>query len=185
MLGDCYKYGANSGKVYSEQVIASRECKDETGAFTLDTTLEDKQPGDPLLTINVPETYKDGTTRVPGSLYVLIFTSVNDQAGRKYYWYNDEDIRKISIQIERLDPSASIENMRLLQLRDQNGFPATATLMLDYKLFDVSPETGEVYFNDSITYTWNPETGDIKVESKIAEDQAKVFAKDAFEVERI
>lgn len=83
MRGDCYKYGANSGKVYSEQVIASRECKDETGAFTLDTTLEDKQPGDPLLTINVPE------------------------------------------------------------------------------------------------------TGDIKVESKIAEDQAKVFAKDAFEVERI
>lgn len=185
MRGDCYKYGANSGKVYSEQVIASRECKDETGAFTLDTTLEDKQPGDPLLTINVPETYEDGTTRVPGSLYVLIFTSVNDQAGRKYYWYNDEDIRKISIQIERLDPSASIENMRLLQLRDQNGFPATATLMLDYKLFDASPETGEVYFNDSITYTWNPETGDIKVESKIAEDQAKVFAKDAFEVERI
>ena len=184
MLGDCYKYGANSGKVYSEQVIASRECKDDTGAFTLDTTLEDKQPGDPLLTINVPETYEDGTTRVPGSLYVLIFTSVNDQAGRKYYWYNDEDIRKISIQIDRLDPFASIENVRLLQLRDQNGFPATATLMLDYKLFDASPETGEVYFNDSITYTWNPETGDIKVESKIAEDQAKVFAKDAFEVER-
>lgn len=184
MLGDCYKYGANSGKVYSEQVIASRECKDETGAFTLDTTLEDKQPGDPLLTINVPETYEDGTTRAPGSLYVLIFTSVNDQAGRKYYWYNDEDIRKISIQIDRLDPSASIENMRLLQLRDKKGFPATATLMLDYKLFDKSPETGEVYFNGSITYTWNPENGDIKVESKIAEDQAEVFAKDAFEVER-
>lgn len=184
MLGDCYKYGANSGKVYSEQVIASRECKDETGAFTLDTTIEDKQPGDPLLTINVPETYEDGTVRVPGSLYVLIFTSVNDQAGRKYYWYNDEDIRKISIQIDRLDPFASIENVRLLQLRDQNGFPATATLMLDYKLFDYDPETGKVYYNDSITYTWNPETGNIKVESKIAEDQAKVFAKDAFEVER-
>ncbi len=57
--------------------------------------------------------------------------------------------------------------------------------MLDYNLYDHDPETGEVYFNDSITYTWNPETGDIKVESKIAEDQAEVFAKDAFEVERI
>ena len=115
MRGDCYKYGANSGKVYSEQVIASRECKDDTGAFTLDTTLEDKQPGDPLLTINVPETYEDGTARAPGSLKVLIFTSVNDQTGRKYYRYNDEDIRKISIPIDRLDPSASIENMRLLE----------------------------------------------------------------------
>lgn len=185
MRGDCYKYGANSGKVYSEQVIASRECKDDTGAFTLDTTLEDKQPGDPLLTINVPETYEDGTARAPGSLKVLIFTSVNDQAGRKYYRYNDEDIRKNSIPIDRLDPSASIENMRLLELRDQNGLPATATLMLDYILFDVSPDTNKVYFNGSITYTWNPETGDIKVESKIAEDQAEFFAKDAFEVERI
>ena len=57
--------------------------------------------------------------------------------------------------------------------------------MLDYILFDVSPDTNKVYFNDSITYTWNPETGNIKVESKIAEDQAEVFAKDAFEVERI
>ena len=111
MRGDCYKYGANSGKVYSEQVIASRECKDDTGAFTLDTTLEDKQPGDPLLTINVPETYEDGTARAPGSLEVLLFTAVNDQTGRKYYRYNDEDIRKISIPIDRLDPSASIERI--------------------------------------------------------------------------
>ena len=190
MRGLTYEYGKDSGKICSEQIIASKECTEKCDAFTLDPTIESKQPGDTLLTVNVPMHNEDGVT-IPQdfSLNILLFTSIKADAEiptiqhpvqssgtlesgeaasmtaaptgtKSYYWYQKEDVDAIERLYRALDLTKPDERL-IIDSLDDNYFPANYLLSLQGQRFYVDPETTLVTFNRSFQVTFDPETGTI------------------------
>lgn len=188
--GLTYEYGKDSGKICNGQIIASKECKEECNAFTLDPTIESKQPGDTLLTVNVPMHDADGVTMPQDfSLDVLLFTSIKADAEiptiqppvqssgtlesgeaasmaaaptgtKSYYWYQKEDVDAIGRLYQFLDPTKPDE-YTIMKSLDDNYFPANYLLSLQGQRFYRDPETTRVTFNRSFQVTFDPETGTI------------------------
>lgn len=190
MCGESYKYGTDSGKICNEQIIASKDCKDKCDAFTLDPTIESKQPGDTLLTVNVPMGNEDGISLGQDfSLDILLFTSIKADAEiptiqhpvqssgtlesgeaasmtaaptgtKSYYWYQKEDVDTIGRLYRTLDPANS-DDRKLLDTLDDNQFPATYMLSLDGLFYEIDPRSGQITYNRSFQVTFDPETGTI------------------------
>jgi hypothetical protein len=188
--GLTYEYGKDSGKICREQIIASKECTEKCDAFTLDPTIESKQPGDTLLTVNVPMSYEDGNARGKDySLDILLFTSIKADAEiptiqppvqssgtlesgeaasmtavptgtKSYYWYQKEDVDAIDRLYRALDQTKPEEYMIIKSL-DDNYFPANYLLSLQGQRYYVDPETALVAYNRSFQVTFDPETGTI------------------------
>lgn len=190
MRGLTYEYGKDSGKICRGQIIASKECTEKCDAFTLDPTIESKQPGDTLLTVNVPMSYEDGNARGKDySLDILLFTSIKADAEiptiqppvqssgtfesgeaasmtavptgtKSYYWYQKEDVDAIGRLYRALDPENS-DDWKLIESLDDNYFPANYLLSLQGQRFYVDPETALYTYNRSFQVTFDPETGRI------------------------
>ena len=190
MRGLTYEYGKDSGKICRGQIIASKECKEKCDAFTLDPTIESKQPGDTLLTVNVPMHDADGTwLGQEFSLNILLFTSIKADAEiptiqppvqssgtfesgeaasmtavptgtKSYYWYQKEDVDAIDRLYRALDLTKPEEYMIIKSL-DDNYFPANYLLSLQGQRYYVDPETALVAYNRSFQVTFDPETGRI------------------------
>ena len=188
--GLTYEYGKDSGKICNGQIIASKECKEECDAFTLDPTIESKQPGDTLLTINVPLHDANGIVLDQEfSLNILLFTSIKADAEiptiqppvqssgtlesgeaasmtaaptgtKSYYWYQKDDVDAISRLYQFLDPSNPDERM-IMESLDENQFPATYMLSLDGLFYELDPRSGHITYNQSFQVTFDPETGTI------------------------
>lgn len=190
MRGLTYEYGKDSGKICRGQIIASKECTEECDAFTLDPTIESKQPGDTLLTVNVPMQDADGTwLGQEYSLDILLFTSIKADAEiptiqhpvqssgtfesgeaasmtavptgtKSYYWYQKEDVDAIGRLYHFLDPS-NPDDWKLIESLDENQFPATYMLSLDGLFYELDPRSGHITYNRSFQVTFDPETGTI------------------------
>ena len=118
-----------------------------------------------LLTIDVPEKNDDGTSRdQAGSLEVLIFTKIRDDAGHTYEWTNSSDRATLGALYKDLDPTDT-DDLALIDSLDNSGadyadgkcFPANERLTLDYNMYDVNPRTNIPSYYGGITYTWNPD----------------------------
>lgn len=188
--GYTYEYGKDSGKICREQIIASKECTEKCDAFTLDPTIESKQPGDTLLTINASMHNEDGSWLGQDfSLDILLFTSIKADAEiptiqhpvqssgtlesgeaasmtavptgtKSYYWYQKEDVDAIGRLYRALDPTKPEEFM-IMESLDDNYFPANYLLFLQGQRYYVDPETYLVAYNRSFQVTFDPETGRI------------------------
>lgn len=87
-----------------------------------------------------------------GVLKLLLFSSIADKDGNTYYWYQKDDV-------SRLAPVYAGQSDKT----DENGFPASAVIDLDFVTRNVNPETLEVSYPEEIDYIWNPETNEISV----------------------
>lgn len=87
-----------------------------------------------------------------GALKLLLFSSIADKDGNTYYWYQQDDV-------SRLAPVYAGQSDKT----DENDFPASAVIDLDFVTRNVNPETLEVSYPEEMDYIWNPETNEISV----------------------
>lgn len=156
--GDAFAYGKTSGAVLSEQTISSKDLslvKDPNAVQ--DGTLESVlNHGSPILDLYVPEKYADGTSRPPqGSVQVLLFTDIKDTAGTQYFWYESDDVAKVSKIYDNLDGTLDSRYAAMKLNRDANGFPASYTFTLNYNMFDTNLNTGNPSYFSEVNYHFN------------------------------
>lgn len=162
--GGAYAFGTESGPIYQKQVLTESHPADfdVTGANPIAVTytgMESLVSGGRILRIAVPAADGDGNAIMPdptnpsaahdpvkGNLVVKIYRSIQDQSHNKYNWYTDADVALI----RRAYPDPT--NAAL----DAHGFPAVATLTLDFVLSAENPNTQERSFFSGVTYVWNP-----------------------------
>ena len=154
--GNSYEIGKKDGPVLSEQTITSKDLALVSDANAKqDMTLESiVNSGNPILDLYVPTKDNSGNCLDPQQWHVtvLLFTDMKDTAGTQYFWYEADDVKKVSEAYERLDPDASELNKKMLANRDAKGFPASFTFTLDYNLCDTNPNTGRMSFFDEVVY---------------------------------
>jgi len=156
--GDAFAYGKTSGAVLSEQTISSKDLslvKDPNAVQ--DGTLESVlNHGSPILDLYVPEKYADGTSRpAQGSVQVLLFTDIKDTAGTPYFWYESDDVAKVSKIYDNLDGTLDSRYAAMKLNRDANGFPASYTFTLNYNMFDTNLNTGSLSYFTEVNYHFN------------------------------
>ena len=151
----------------TEQTITEEDLTGLTDQNKVSITpkIKDRTSEGTLLTIDVPEKNDDGTSRdQAGSLEVLIFTKIRDDAGHTYEWTNSSDRATLGALYKDLDPTDT-DDLALIDSLDNSGadyadgkcFPANERLTLDYNMYDVNPRTNIPSYYGGITYTWNPD----------------------------
>lgn len=175
-FGGTYEIGRVDGPLYSKQILtdfnamahhpgrdvsnASFDVKDTTEIEHDLQNLESITSGE-IVTIPVPAADAQGHAILPpddpndpdakhaqvkGHLVVKIYRTIADQTGKEYNWYTRKDWETISIGYPNpYDPVV-----------DGHGFPAAATLTLDFVLSAENPNTGVRSFFPGVTYVWNP-----------------------------
>ena len=117
-----------------------------------------------LLTIEIPEKDTTGAPRgQTGSIDILIFTKIRDEAGHTYEWTNSSDRATLGPLYKNLDPT-DLDDLALISSLDNGGdyesekcFPANERLTLDYNMYDYNVNTDKYSYYEQIKYTWNPD----------------------------
>ena len=162
---------SSDGSVYEESVFMAEDgppkVEKTVGKYTPVpyANLETKNGGSNLFTLGIPVT-SDGhylnddpyTKTLGGTVYVLIYQTIDATNGSPFEWYNtfksgnDSDVGW-AIRKEVLgDPD-------FYGKHDSTGFPAAAVLKLDFIFSTPNPKTNEPTYFDSVTYRWNPSKG--------------------------
>lgn len=131
---------------------------------SINPKIKDRTSAGELLTIDVPEKKDDGTSRdQTGSIDILIFTKIRDDAGHTYEWTNSSDRATLGPLYKNLDLTDP-DDQALVRSLDNGGayesekcFPATERLTLDYSMYDHNVNTDRYSYYGGITYTWNPD----------------------------
>lgn len=117
-----------------------------------------------LLTIEIPEKDTTGAPRgQTGSIDILIFTKIRDDAGHTYEWTNSSDRATLGPLYKNLDPT-DLDDLAMINSLDNGGdyesekcFPANERLTLDYNMYDYNVNTDKYSYYEQIKYTWNPD----------------------------
>jgi hypothetical protein len=162
--GEAFKIGEESGDVFTEQTITDRSLAgiNDQNPISISPSIETRKDAGRLIDICVPQKNSTGAYKgQTGSLEVLVFTYIPDDAGHRYLWYEPSHRSQLGPVFKNLNPSIPAQADQIAALDNHgdyaNGkaFPSSAYLKLDFNFFDTNPRTGVPSCFDEITYTWH------------------------------
>lgn len=162
--GEAFKIGEESGDVFTQQTITDRSLTgiNDQNPISISPSIETYRNAGKLIDICVPQKNSTGAYKgQTGSLEVLVFTYVPDDAGHQYLWYEPSHRSQLGPVFKNLDPSIPAQAAQIAALDNNSdyasgkAFPSSAYLKLDFNFYDNNPRTGIDSCFDEITYTWH------------------------------
>ena len=167
--GPAFKIGEETGDVFTEQTITDRALTgiDDQNPISISPSIETKVDAGRLLDICVPQNIAGVARDQTGTIEVLVFTYISDDAGHRYLWYEPSHRSQICPLFKNLDYNNlsqkgqidALDNISVF-LNDTSGskeksFPSSAYLKLDFNFYEHNLNTDSYSYYEDITYTWH------------------------------